>query len=140
MQGGALKYGRALGRCKTRVPSFTVARVARVPWVHENPRTCMYAHHDRHLFPVEALEQLRSAVTCHHCPPCCSGAAIAVTALLQVMRPLQYRLEVYKTKECGWGVRSWDTIYAGSFVCFMAGRIKRCVCAAYMLSAATTRG
>lgn len=48
--------------------------------------------------------------------------------LLQVLRPLQYRLEVYMTTSCGWGVRSWDTIYAGSFVCFMAGRIKRWAC------------
>lgn len=45
--------------------------------------------------------------------------------VLQAHRRLQYRLEVYKTLECGWGVQSWDMIYAGTLVCIMVGRIIR---------------
>jgi len=44
---------------------------------------------------------------------------------VQLSRPLPYRLEVYKTAECGWGVQSWDNIQAGTLVCVMKGRIFR---------------
>lgn len=54
-------------------------------------------------------------------------SAVSLSAV-QALRPLQYRLEVYKTGECGWGVQSWDTVVAGSLVCCMIGRIMRCVC------------
>lgn len=61
-----------------------------------------------------------------------TASAVALCSVLpsaaQALRPLQYRLEVYKTRECGWGVQSWDTVVAGSLVCVMIGRIMRCVC------------
>lgn len=34
---------------------------------------------------------------------------------------LKFRLEVFKTKDKGWGLRSWDHIRAGAFICEYAG-------------------
>lgn len=39
------------------------------------------------------------------------------------MQGLKWRLEVFKTKVKGWGVRSWDTIPVGSFVVSFVGKI-----------------
>lgn len=36
---------------------------------------------------------------------------------------LKIRLEVFKTKDKGWGLRSWDPIRAGSFICEYAGQV-----------------
>lgn len=35
----------------------------------------------------------------------------------------KHRLEVFKTEDRGWGLRSWDSIPAGAFVCEYTGRI-----------------
>ncbi|XP_010543637.1 PREDICTED: histone-lysine N-methyltransferase, H3 lysine-9 specific SUVH1 [Tarenaya hassleriana] len=37
---------------------------------------------------------------------------------------LKVRLEVFKTANKGWGLRSWDPIRAGSFICIYAGEAK----------------
>ncbi|KAK4757956.1 hypothetical protein SAY87_019257 [Trapa incisa] len=36
---------------------------------------------------------------------------------------LKLRLEVFKTKDRGWGLRSWDHIRAGTFICEYAGEV-----------------
>lgn len=36
---------------------------------------------------------------------------------------IHYRLEVFRTEKKGWGVRSWDTIPAGAYVCDFTGEI-----------------
>ncbi|CAH8262018.1 unnamed protein product [Arabidopsis lyrata] len=36
---------------------------------------------------------------------------------------LKFHLEVFKTMDSGWGLRSWDPIRAGSFICEYAGEI-----------------
>ncbi|GFZ09361.1 SU(VAR)3-9 homolog 1 [Actinidia rufa] len=36
-------------------------------------------------------------------------------------RGLKVRLEVFRTKDKGWGLRSWDPIRAGAFICEYAG-------------------
>ncbi|CAA0358845.1 unnamed protein product [Arabidopsis thaliana] len=36
---------------------------------------------------------------------------------------LKFNFEVFKTMDCGWGLRSWDPIRAGSFICEYAGEI-----------------
>uniref|UniRef100_A0A7N0V4K4 Uncharacterized protein n=1 Tax=Kalanchoe fedtschenkoi TaxID=63787 RepID=A0A7N0V4K4_KALFE len=36
---------------------------------------------------------------------------------------LKVRLEVFKTADRGWGLRSWDPIRAGSFICEYAGEV-----------------
>ncbi|KAJ6300735.1 hypothetical protein OIU76_021518 [Salix suchowensis] len=38
-----------------------------------------------------------------------------------VIGGLRVRLEVFKTKDRGWGLRSWDPIRAGAFICVYAG-------------------
>lgn len=38
-------------------------------------------------------------------------------------RALKFRLEVFKTEDRGWGLRSWDTIPAGSFICEYTGKL-----------------
>lgn len=38
-----------------------------------------------------------------------------------VQAGIRYRLEVFRTAHKGWGVRSWDRIPAGAFVCEFAG-------------------
>ncbi|XP_010423514.1 PREDICTED: histone-lysine N-methyltransferase, H3 lysine-9 specific SUVH1 [Camelina sativa] len=37
---------------------------------------------------------------------------------------IKVRLEVFKTENRGWGLRSWDAIRAGSFICIYAGEAK----------------
>ncbi|KAK8483640.1 hypothetical protein V6N13_062626 [Hibiscus sabdariffa] len=36
---------------------------------------------------------------------------------------LKFHLEVFKTRDRGWGLRSWDPIRAGSFICEYAGEV-----------------
>ncbi|KAL2942951.1 Histone-lysine N-methyltransferase H3 lysine-9 specific SUVH3 [Bienertia sinuspersici] len=36
---------------------------------------------------------------------------------------LKVRLEVFKTKDKGWGLRSWDAIRSGTFICEFAGEV-----------------
>lgn len=38
-------------------------------------------------------------------------------------RAQTFRLEVFMTKDRGWGLRSWDTIPAGSFICEYTGKL-----------------
>ena len=38
-----------------------------------------------------------------------------------VQTGIKYRLELFRTENKGWGVRSWDRIPAGAFVCEFTG-------------------
>lgn len=49
------------------------------------------------------------------CPPNCRNRASQVG--------LKFRLEVFRTKNKGWGLRSWDPIRAGTFICEYAGEV-----------------
>ncbi|KAK9266549.1 hypothetical protein L1049_001593 [Liquidambar formosana] len=49
------------------------------------------------------------------CPPNCRNRAS--------QGGLKVRLEVFKTKDKGWGLRSWDPIRAGAFICEYAGEV-----------------
>ncbi|VVB13265.1 unnamed protein product [Arabis nemorensis] len=51
------------------------------------------------------------------CP--CSTCKSKVTQI-----GLKVRLEIFKTANRGWGLRSWDPIRAGSFICIYAGEAK----------------
>ncbi|KAJ0234809.1 Histone-lysine N-methyltransferase [Hirschfeldia incana] len=51
------------------------------------------------------------------CP--CSACKSKVTQM-----GIKLRLEVFKTENRGWGLRSWDPIRAGSFICIYAGEAK----------------
>ncbi|XVF07048.1 hypothetical protein REPUB_Repub06bG0103500 [Reevesia pubescens] len=50
-----------------------------------------------------------------NCPPNCKNR-ISQTGL-------KVRLEVFKTKDEGWGLRSWDPIRSGAFICEYAGEV-----------------
>lgn len=49
------------------------------------------------------------------CPPSCRNR-VSQTGL-------KLRLEVFKTKNKGWGLRSWDPVRAGAFICEYAGEV-----------------
>lgn len=57
----------------------------------------------------------------HECSPTCRcfpGCKIRVS-----QTGLKVRLEVFKTKDRGWGLQSWDPIRAGTFICEYAGEV-----------------
>ncbi|XP_039024888.1 histone-lysine N-methyltransferase, H3 lysine-9 specific SUVH1-like [Hibiscus syriacus] len=49
------------------------------------------------------------------CPPNCKNRVC--------QSGLKVRLEVFKTKDRGWGLRSWDPIRSGAFICEYAGEV-----------------
>eukprot|EP01018_Ginkgo_biloba_P015341 Gb_40999 [translate_table: standard] len=49
------------------------------------------------------------------CPPTCRNRVS--------QKGPKFHLEVFKTDNRGWGVRSWDSIPAGSFICEYAGEV-----------------
>lgn len=49
------------------------------------------------------------------CPPNCKNRVS--------QSGLKIRLEVFKTKDRGWGLRSWDPIRSGAFICEYAGEV-----------------
>ncbi|KAL8460102.1 hypothetical protein ACS0TY_031856 [Phlomoides rotata] len=57
----------------------------------------------------------------HECGPICSCPPNCRSRLSQA--GIKFHLEVFKTKNRGWGLRSWDPIRAGSFICEYAGDI-----------------
>ncbi|KAL2530257.1 Histone-lysine N-methyltransferase family member SUVH9 [Forsythia ovata] len=48
-----------------------------------------------------------------HCPPTCRNRVS--------QKGIRHQLEVFRSRETGWGVRSLDLIQAGSFICEYAG-------------------
>ncbi|VVA91697.1 unnamed protein product [Arabis nemorensis] len=55
------------------------------------------------------------------CGSSCRCSARCQNKMIQ--NGLGYYLEVFKTVECGWGLRSWDPIRAGSFICEYVGEV-----------------
>lgn len=55
----------------------------------------------------------------YECGPSCSCPLNCRNRISQA--GLKVRLEVFKTKDKGWGLRSWDPIRAGAFVCEYSG-------------------
>ncbi|KAM5551206.1 histone-lysine N-methyltransferase, H3 lysine-9 specific SUVH1 [Rosa sericea] len=49
------------------------------------------------------------------CPPNCKNRVS--------QSGVKVRLEVFRTKDRGWGLRSWDSIRAGTFICEYAGEV-----------------
>ncbi|GLJ44763.1 hypothetical protein SUGI_0941460 [Cryptomeria japonica] len=49
------------------------------------------------------------------CPPTCRNRL--------TQKGLKFHLEVFKTENRGWGVRSWDPIPAGAFICEYVGEV-----------------
>lgn len=57
----------------------------------------------------------------YECGSSCSCTASCKNRVLQ--NGIKARLEVFKTKDKGWGLRSWDPIRAGTFICEYAGEV-----------------
>ncbi|XP_043693513.1 histone-lysine N-methyltransferase, H3 lysine-9 specific SUVH1-like [Telopea speciosissima] len=57
----------------------------------------------------------------HECGPSCPCQPHCSNRASQT--GLKVRLEVFKTKDRGWGLQSWDPIRAGSFICEYAGEV-----------------
>lgn len=57
----------------------------------------------------------------HECGPSCSCPSTCRNRISQA--GLKVRLEVFKTRDKGWGLRSWDPIRTGSFICEYAGEV-----------------
>ncbi|CAI0421695.1 unnamed protein product [Linum tenue] len=55
----------------------------------------------------------------YECGPTCPCTANCKNRVSQT--GLKVHLEVFKTKDRGWGLRSWDPIRAGTFICIYAG-------------------
>ncbi|OIV90016.1 hypothetical protein TanjilG_00317 [Lupinus angustifolius] len=65
------------------------------------------------------LADLKSVV--YECGPSCQCPPNCRNRVSQ--GGLKIRLEVFKTKDKGWGLRSWDPIRAGTFICEYAGEV-----------------
>ncbi|EEF36840.1 histone-lysine N-methyltransferase, H3 lysine-9 specific SUVH1 [Ricinus communis] len=57
----------------------------------------------------------------HECGPTCPCIPNCKNRVSQT--GLKVRLEVFKTKDRGWGLRSWDPIRSGTFICEYAGEV-----------------
>lgn len=57
----------------------------------------------------------------HECGPSCRCSPNCKNRVSQ--SGLKLHLEVFKTKDRGWGLRSWDPIRTGSFICHYAGDV-----------------
>ncbi|KAK3034681.1 hypothetical protein RJ639_032442, partial [Escallonia herrerae] len=57
----------------------------------------------------------------HECGPTCPCFPNCKNRVSQT--GLKLRMEVFKTTSRGWGLRSWDPIRAGSFICEFAGEV-----------------
>ncbi|KAJ6346838.1 hypothetical protein OIU76_003506 [Salix suchowensis] len=57
----------------------------------------------------------------HECGPTCACFPNCKNRVSQT--GLKFHLEVFKTKDRGWGLRSWDPIRAGTFICEYAGEV-----------------
>ncbi|KAG5249835.1 hypothetical protein OIU76_003509 [Salix suchowensis] len=57
----------------------------------------------------------------HECGPTCPCFPNCKNRVSQT--GLKFHLEVFKTKDRGWGLRSWDPIRAGTFICEYAGEV-----------------
>ncbi|KAJ0713896.1 putative [histone H3]-lysine(4) N-trimethyltransferase chromatin remodeling SET family [Helianthus annuus] len=60
----------------------------------------------------------------HECGPSCLCPSTCRNRISQT--GLKLRLEVFRTKNKGWGLRSWDPIRAGAFICEYAGEDDAC--------------
>ncbi|XP_050231597.1 histone-lysine N-methyltransferase, H3 lysine-9 specific SUVH3-like [Mercurialis annua] len=57
----------------------------------------------------------------HECGPTCPCIPSCKNRVSQT--GFKVRLEVFKTKDRGWGLRSWDPIRGGTFICEYAGEV-----------------
>ncbi|KAI3976169.1 hypothetical protein MKX01_022091 [Papaver californicum] len=91
-----------------------------------DPRTCACAKLNGSDFPYVSKDGgrlIEAKDVVYECGPHCGCGPDCVNKTSQ--HGLKHRLEVYRTPKKGWGVRSWDFIPSGAFVCEYIGVIKR---------------
>ncbi|XP_004298233.1 PREDICTED: histone-lysine N-methyltransferase, H3 lysine-9 specific SUVH4-like [Fragaria vesca subsp. vesca] len=90
-------------------------------------RTCSCATLNGSIFPYVGkagggrLFEPKAVV--FECGPNCGCGPMCLNRTSQ--QGLKYRLEVYKTPDKGWGVRSWDYIPSGGYVCGYTGVLRK---------------
>ncbi|RAL48602.1 hypothetical protein DM860_000922 [Cuscuta australis] len=72
-----------------------------------------------HYSPLAVLLTYKALI--HECGLSCSCPPNCRNRMSQA--GLKSRLEVFKTKNRGWGLRSWDPIRSGGFICEYAGEV-----------------
>ncbi|KAF3441615.1 hypothetical protein FNV43_RR15530 [Rhamnella rubrinervis] len=82
------------------------------PCIHKNSDWLPYTGNGQLVNQNSLLYECGSSC---QCPPNCKNRVS--------QSGLKIRLEVFKTKDRGWGLRSWDPIRAGTFICEYAGEV-----------------
>ncbi|CAN1858080.1 Histone-lysine N-methyltransferase, H3 lysine-9 specific SUVH4 [Linum perenne] len=91
-----------------------------------NPKTCSCARFNGFDFPYvnqDGGRLVEAKDIVYECGPGCCCGSKCTNRVSQ--RGLKYQLEVYRTKNKGWAVRSWDSIPAGAPVCEYTGLLRR---------------
>ncbi|XP_021823630.1 histone-lysine N-methyltransferase, H3 lysine-9 specific SUVH4-like [Prunus avium] len=91
-----------------------------------NPLTCSCAKLNGSDFPYVARDGgrlIEPKAVVFECGPNCGCGPACVNRTSQ--RGLNYRLEVYRTADKGWAVRSWDFIPSGAPVCEYTGVLRK---------------
>lgn len=91
-----------------------------------NPRTCACAKLNGSDFPYvrrDGGRLVEAKDVVFECGPNCGCGPKCLNRTSQ--RGIKYRLEVYRTPDKGWAVRSWDFIPSGAPVCEYIGLLRR---------------
>ncbi|KAI3847899.1 hypothetical protein MKX03_026138 [Papaver bracteatum] len=91
-----------------------------------DPKKCACAKLNGSEFPYVSKDGgrlIEAKDVVYECGPSCGCGPACVNRTSQ--HGLKYRLEVYRTPKKGWGVRSWDFIPSGAYVCEYIGIINR---------------
>ncbi|KAL1563606.1 Histone-lysine N-methyltransferase, H3 lysine-9 specific suvh1 [Salvia divinorum] len=84
--------------------------------------SCPCIHKNEGLLPYSSTGVLLTTKPLiHECGQTCQSPPNCRNRISQA--GVKFRLEVFKTKNQGWGLRSWDPIRSGSFICEYAGDI-----------------
>ncbi|XP_015570661.1 uncharacterized protein LOC8285689 isoform X2 [Ricinus communis] len=92
-----------------------------------NPMTCSCARLNGSDFPYvrkDGGRLIEPKDVVFECGPGCGCGPNCINRISQ--QGIKYRLEVYRTRNKGWAVRSWDFIPSGAFVCEYIGVLRQC--------------
>ncbi|KAI8539760.1 hypothetical protein RHMOL_Rhmol09G0208000 [Rhododendron molle] len=89
---------------------------------HSSDLNCACVQKNGGVLPYTTLGVLLSFKTLiYECGPSCLCPPTCRNRVSQA--GLRIRLEVFRTKDKGWGLRSWDPIRSGAFICEYAGEV-----------------
>ncbi|KAK6151386.1 LOW QUALITY PROTEIN: hypothetical protein DH2020_014021 [Rehmannia glutinosa] len=91
-------------------------------WMSTGGTNCPCNQRNDGLVPYSSIAVLlTNKFPIHECGPTCACPPNCRNRITQT--GVKVRLEVFKSKHRGWGLRSWDPIRAGGFICEYAGDI-----------------